>query len=76
MKVTLEQCGEEGSGSIVLKSKTAPGLRFAAERHGPHTSKEDNWLFKRLQNEVLKLETDACLREALLLHMAVSHKIQ
>lgn len=59
MKVTLEQCGEEGSGSIVLKSKTAPGLRFAAERHGPHTSKEDNWLFKRLQNEVLKLETDS-----------------
>lgn len=59
MKVTCKQCREEGSGSIVLKSKTVPGLRFAAERHGPHTSKEDNWLFKRLQNEVLKLETDS-----------------
>lgn len=62
MKVTLIQCREECSGGIVLKSKAVPGLRFAAERHGPHTSKEDNWLFQRMQNEVLKLETDSMPR--------------
>lgn len=27
----------------MLESKTVPGLRFAAERHGPHTSTEHNW---------------------------------
>lgn len=35
MKVTLAQCGEEGSGGIVLESKTVPGLRFAERKTWP-----------------------------------------
>lgn len=62
MKVTITRCQAEGSRGIVFESKTAPALRFAAERRGLHTSKEDNWLFERLQNELQKLGTDCTPR--------------
>lgn len=46
----------------MLESKTAPGLRFEAERLGPHTFTEDNRLLYRMLKILWKLESDCMLQ--------------